>query len=148
MIVYDLICTNQHHFEGWFSSPDEFAHQREATLIRCPICDDAIVARRPSAQVRVGRASPATEKTSEAPSEKPAEVSLGGDTEVLKLVRKLVANTENVGRAFAEEARKIHYEEAPKRGIRGQATPDEAADLRDEGIDFMSLPGFLTRDLH
>jgi hypothetical protein len=152
MIVYDLICTNQHRFEGWFNSADDFTRQREAALIRCPVCDEAGVERRPSAQVRVGRASPSTEKTeksSEAQSEKPAEeVSLGGDTEVLKLVRKLVANTENVGRAFAEEARKIHYEEAPKRGIRGQATPDEAADLRDEGIDFMSLPGFLTRDLH
>ena len=63
-------------------------------------------------------------------------------------MRRLVADTENVGRAFAEEARKIHYEEAPKRGIRGQATPEEAEELRDEGIDFMSLPDFLTRDLH
>ena len=151
MIVYDLICTNQHRFEGWFNSADDFMRQREATLIRCPVCDEASVERRPSAQVRVGRASPSGEKTetsAETPHEKPSEVSLGGDTEVLKLMRKLVADTENVGRAFAEEARKIHYEEAPKRGIRGQATPDEAADLRDEGIDFMSLPGFLTRDLH
>ncbi len=51
-------------------------------------------------------------------------------------------------RAFPEEARKIHYDEAPKRGIRGQASPEEAEALRDEGIDFMSLPGFLTRDLN
>ena len=156
MIIYDLICANQHHFEGWFNSSEDFARQREATLIRCPLCDDASVARRPSAQVRVGRGAaakePSTEKSAEGSTEKSAEkaaeVSLGGDTEVLKLIRKLVADTENVGRAFAEEARKIHYEEAPKRGIRGQATPDEAADLRDEGIDFMSLPGFLTRDLN
>jgi len=154
MIVYDLICTNQHRFEGWFNSSDDFARQREASLIRCPLCDDASVERRPSAQVRVGRAAapaPSTEKSDEVtekPAGKPAEVSLGGDAEVLSLVRKLVAATENVGRAFAEEARKIHYEEAPKRGIRGQATPDEAEDLREEGIDFMSLPPFLTRDLH
>ena len=153
MIVYDLICTNQHRFEGWFNSSDDFARQREATLIRCPLCDDASVERRPSAQVRVGRAAPApsTERSDEATekaAEKPAEVSLGGDAEVLSLVRKLVAATENVGRAFAEEARKIHYEEAPKRGIRGQATPDEAEDLREEGIDFMSLPPYLTRGLH
>jgi hypothetical protein len=63
-------------------------------------------------------------------------------------MRRLIAETENVGRAFPEEARKIHYEEAPKRGIRGQATPDEAEALRDEGIDFMSLPSVLTRDLN
>lgn len=156
MIVYDLICANQHHFEGWFNSSEDFARQREATLIRCPRCDDASVERRPSAQVRVGRAAPVKEasieqsgeRQIEKPAEKPAEVSLGGDAEVLTLMRKLVAATENVGRAFAEEARKIHYEEAPKRGIRGQATPDEAEDLREEGIDFMSLPPFLTRDLH
>ena len=72
----------------------------------------------------------------------------GGDGQVLKVMRRLIAETENVGRAFPEEARKIHYEEAPKRGIRGQATPDEAEALRDEGIDFMSLPSVLTRDLN
>ena len=151
MIVYDLICGHRHAFEGWFSSNADFERQRDAELIRCPLCDDAAISRRPSAQVRVGRAAqPKAEKdaTVDAVVEKPVEVSLGGDAEVLKLMRRLVADTENVGRDFAEEARKIHYEEAPKRGIRGQATPDEAEDLREEGIDFMSLPPFLTRDLH
>jgi hypothetical protein len=151
MIVYDLICGHRHAFEGWFGSNEDFERQRDAELIRCPLCDDAAISRRPSAQVRVGRAAlPKEEKdaTVDAGVEKPAVVSLGGDAEVLKLMRRLVADTENVGRAFAEEARKIHYEEAPKRGIRGQATPDEAEDLREEGIDFMSLPPFLTRDLH
>jgi len=151
MIVYDLVCAHQHPFEGWFGSAEEFARQRKAALIRCPFCDDAAIEKRPSAQVRVGQARPPkapSEKQAETTPEKPTQVTIGGDTELLKLVRRLVADTENVGRAFAEEARKIHYDEAPKRGIRGQATPDEAEDLRDEGIDFMSLPGFLTRDLH
>jgi hypothetical protein len=67
---------------------------------------------------------------------------------MLGLLRKLVAETDNVGRAFPEEARKIHYEEAPKRGIRGQATSEEADALREEGIEFMSLPSILTRDLN
>src|SRR5262249_57480190 len=120
-------------------SAEDLRGQREGTVIRCPVCDDATVERRPSAQVRVGRAAPSVENSVEEQTEKPTEVSLGGDAEVLKLVRKLVAGTENVGRAFAEEARKIHYEEAPKRGIRGQATPDEAEELRDEGLDVMSL---------
>jgi hypothetical protein len=151
MIVYDLVCKHHHGFEGWFSSNEDFERQREAKLIRCPLCDDAAIARRPSAQVRVGRAvQPKEEKDVkvDADAQKPTEVALGGDADVLKMMRRLVADTENVGRAFAEEARKIHYEEAPKRGIRGQATPDEADGLRDEGIDFMSLPAFLTRDLH
>jgi hypothetical protein len=141
MIVYDLICRQQHRFEGWFASADDFARQRERTLIRCPLCDDATIERRPSANVQVGRAA--------APTEDRKEVAVvGGDGQVLKLMRRLVAETENVGRAFPEEARKIHYDEAPKRGIRGQATHEEAEELRDEGIDFMSLPNVLTRDLN
>jgi len=150
MIVYDLVCKHHHGFEGWFSSNEDFVRQRDAALIRCPLCDDAAIVRRPSAQVRVGRAPQPSEETARADGDaaKTTEVSMGGDADVLKAMRRLVADTENVGRAFAEEARKIHYEEAPKRGIRGQATPDEAEDLRDEGIDFMSLPPFLTRDLH
>jgi hypothetical protein len=141
MIVYDLICAQQHRFEGWFASADDFARQREGTLIRCPLCDDAAIERRPSANVQIGHAA--------APAEDRKEVAVaGGDGHALKLMRRLIAETENVGRAFPEEARKIHYEEAPKRGIRGQATHEEAEDLRDEGIDFMSLPNALTRDLN
>jgi hypothetical protein len=141
MIVYDLICAQQHRFEGWFASADDFTRQREGTLIRCPLCDDAAIERRPSANVQVGHAT--------APAEDRKEVAVaGGDGHVLKLMRRLIAETENVGRAFPEEARKIHYEEAPKRGIRGQATHEEAEELRDEGIDFMSLPNALTRDLN
>ena len=140
MIVYDLICAQQHRFEGWFASAYDFVRQREGTLIRCPLCDDAAIERRPSANVQVGHAA--------APAEDKKEVTVaGGDGHVLKLMRRLIAEAENVGRAFPEEARKIHYDEAPKRGIRGQATHEEAEELRDEGIDFMSLPNALTRDL-
>ena len=145
MIVYDLTCGRQHRFEGWFASADDFTRQREGTLIRCPLCDDEAIERRPSANVQVGRATAPAEDR----AEDGKEVAVaGGDGHVLKVMRRLIAETENVGRAFPEEARKIHYEEAPKRGIRGQATPDEAEALRDEGIDFMSLPSVLTRDLN
>jgi hypothetical protein len=141
MIVYDLICAHHHRFEGWFESAGEYTRQRERSEIRCPICDDAAIERRPSANVRVAHGA--------APAEARKQVEVvGGDGEALKLVRRLIAQTENVGRAFPEEARKIHYDEAPKRGIRGQATPEEAEELRDEGIDFLSLPSALTRDLN
>ena len=153
MIVYDLVCAQQHRFEGWFASTDDFARQHRQTLIRCPVCDDAAVERRPSANVQVGRAEqpaserePAPQREAEAERE-PAAVAQG-EAEALRMMRRLVASAENVGRAFPEEARKIHYDESPKRGIRGQASPDEAEALRDEGIDFMSLPSFLTRDLN
>jgi len=152
MIVYDLVCARQHRFEGWFGSADDFARQRDDALIRCPLCDDAAIERRPSANIQVGRAPQiaaqgATEVVKPAQPE-PKETAIAPDAKVLALLRKLVSDTENVGRAFPEEARKIHYEEAPKRGIRGQATSEEADALRDEGIDFMSLPAFLTRDLN
>jgi hypothetical protein len=141
MIVYDLICAHQHRFEGWFESAGEYARQRDGSVIRCPICDDAAIERRPTANIRVARGA--------APGEARKDVALaGGDGEALKVVRRLIAQTENVGRAFPEEARKIHYDEAPKRGIRGQATHEEAEELRDEGIDFLALPGALTRELN
>jgi hypothetical protein len=145
MIVYDLVCARQHRFEGWFASTEDYARQHAQTMIRCPVCDDAAIERRPSANVQIGRAAmPAGERETETET----ETVTSGEAEALKLMRRLVANAENVGRAFPEEARKIHYDEAPKRGIRGQASPEEAESLRDEGIDFMSLPGFLTRDLN
>ena len=147
MIVYDLVCAQQHRFEGWFASTEDYARQHDQTMIRCPVCDDAAIERRPSANVQIGRAAmPAGER--ETGTETETETVTSGEAEALKLMRRLVANAENVGRAFPEEARKIHYDEAPKRGIRGQASPEEAESLRDEGIDFMSLPGFLTRDLN
>ena len=141
MIVYDLICAQQHRFEGWFESAEEYGRQRDQASIRCPICDDAQIERRPSANIRVGGGT-------ESGAERKEVAVAGGDADMLKLVRRLIARTENVGRAFPEEARKIHYDEAPKRGIRGQATVEEAEELRDEGIDFLSLPTALTRDLN
>jgi hypothetical protein len=59
---------------------------------------------------------------------------------LLEAMRRVVENTEDVGTGFAEEARRIHYGEVPERGIRGQATPEQAAALREEGIDVMALP--------
>jgi hypothetical protein len=143
MIVYDLICTHQHRFEGWFASADDFARQTKSTLVRCPICDDTMIERRPSVNVQVGRATVPTAEREEAPA-----LQIRAEGEALKALRQLIAHSDNVGAGFAEEARKIHYEEVPQRSIRGQATREEAAELRDEGIDFMSLPNVLTRDLN
>ena len=139
MIVYELACTNEHRFEGWFASADDYARQRETSLLRCPMCDDAAIERRPSANVQVGRALvPAAERK---------DAVVGGEADAMKLLRRLIEQTHNVGAAFPEEARKIHYEEVPQRAIRGQATREEADALREEGIDFMALPSVLTRDL-
>ena len=143
MIVYELACTNEHRFEGWFASADDYARQRETSLLRCPMCDDAAIERRPSANVQVGRAVvPAVER-----SERKDNAVVGGEADAMKLLRRLIEQTDNVGAAFPEEARKIHYEEVPQRAIRGQATREQADALREEGIDFMSVPSVLTRDL-
>ena len=149
MIVYDLVCGRQHRFEGWFGSAEDFARQRDDALIRCPLCDDAAIERRPSANIQVGRASAPPAPEAPKPAGEGQEIAVtGGEAELLQRLRRLVAETENVGRAFPEEARKIHYEEAPKRGIRGQATHEEADALREEGIEFMSLPSLFTRNLN
>jgi hypothetical protein len=148
MIVFDLACRQGHTFEGWFASAEAFAQQQTDELVRCPVCDDAQVEKRLSARINVGRseAPAATPASAPAPTAGPAIAGL--PPELLAKLREVVRNTENVGRRFPEEARKIHYDEAPARAIRGQATPEEAAELEEEGIDFTSLPDIVTAEKH
>jgi len=144
MIVFDLLCTRGHAFEGWFASGAEFDRQKASRLVSCPVCDGFDVERRPSAKVRVAKAQTAA----------PVPVSAGRDAiagippELLAKLREVVRNTEDVGERFPEEARKIHYDEAPPRSIRGKASREEAESLAEEGIDFSQLPPILTRDSH
>ena len=147
MIVFDLVCAHGHRFEGWFASADDFERQSKAVLVRCPVCDDASVVRLPSAKVHVGRATVDAPRATEEP-DADATMAAALPDELVRKLREIVRNTENVGSRFPEEARKIHYEEIPGRPIRGQASKDEAEALRDEGIDFTPLPPFLTRDHH
>ena len=151
MIIFELSCAHGHRFEGWFASGEEFARQQERSLVTCPVCDDSHIERLPSARVSVAKGA----ARDNAPAAEPAEerqdsdaAAMGLPAEALSKLRELVRNTENVGRRFPEEARKIHYKETPARAIRGQASHEEAKALTDEGIDFASLPPFLTRDTH
>ena len=150
MIIFDLRCGQGHGFEGWFASGAEFNRQKEAHLVRCPVCDDAAVERRPSARVRVGKATPSPaspDVTAPAPVP-PKEAIAGFPPELLAKLRDIVRNTEDVGERFPEEARRIHYEEAPGRAIRGVASAEEAEALSEEGIEFSALPAVLTRKSH
>ena len=140
-------------FEGWFASGEEF--DRAAAMpswSRCPVCDDVHVERLPSAQVRVPRAAAranAPTPRADADETRPEHgESPDLPPELLAKLREVVRNTENVGRRFPEEARKIHYNEVAARPIRGQASRDEAQALAEEGIDFAQLPPFLTSDTH
>lgn len=151
MIIFDLGCPQGHRFEGWFSSKEDFDRQAEATLVRCPVCDDAKVAIVPSSKVQVAKSAPASVSAVApvaAAPEAPAATALGLPAELVNKLREAIKATEDVGRRFPEEARKIHYEEVPARAIRGQATHEEAAALQDEGIDVATLPAFLTRESH
>jgi len=150
MIIFELACGQGHRFEGWFASADDFARQSDDEMVRCPVCDDGGVIRVPSAKVRAGSASAASAKSSNAVTPvAPAQPVIAGlPTELVAKLREIVRNTENVGARFPEEARKIHYDEAPARAIRGQASKEESEALAEEGIDVTTLPDFLLRDQH
>jgi hypothetical protein len=149
MIIFELGCTQGHRFEGWFSSAEDFTRQCESEMVRCPTCDDAHVTIVPSARVRVTKASDPVRITPPIPAEPAAtDITVNLPMDVVQKLRDTIRNTENVGRRFPEEARKIHYDEVPARPIRGQASPEEAEALREEGIDFASLPAFLTSETH
>ncbi|HEX7558218.1 MAG TPA: DUF1178 family protein [Usitatibacter sp.] len=126
MIIYPLACDSGHEFEGWFASAQACDQQAEAGQIQCPSCSSAEVRKLPAAphiHTSGGEASPA----------RSAEVVR--HQAVAELRRFILASTEDVGRKFAEIARRIHYREEEERSIRGVATPQEAPDLRDEGIE-------------
>ena len=142
MIVYDLECNGGHRFEGWFASKDEFAAQSERGLVSCPQCGLQQVRRVPSV-TRFN--SGAIEPQEKPPAQAPAELA-GKDPVAIaqilysRFVDEMMQKSEDVGRAFPEEARKIHHQEAPARSIRGQATQEEHAELLDEGIEVLRLP--------
>jgi len=140
MKVLDLRCSNHHHFEGWFATTEEFVSQQQRGLVECPLCGETDVSRMPSA-VRLNLSAPQAPAEPTPPAAEAGVVRVpDAQAALLQAVRQVLANTEDVGEQFAEEARRIHYGEAPERGIRGQATPDEREALRDEGIEIMSLP--------
>lgn len=148
MIIYDLSCDNDHRFEGWFQSADDFEAQQERLLVCCPQCDSHIVRRVPSA-VAIG--SQLTQQSS-LQSAGASTVMMPAGTQAMalyqQLVQAMVSNCEDVGSSFAEEARKIHYNEAPERPIRGDASEEECEALRDEGIPILRLSSIKQEDLN
>ncbi|MGC7403762.1 DUF1178 family protein [Pandoraea pneumonica] len=152
MKVFDLRCAHEHTFEGWFGSEDDYLSQQARGLVACPVCGDTGIVRVPSAprlnlSGATGRdtasntaaAAPAAKRDTPLPPEV-AEAQRQIQSLWMKAVRHVIANTEDVGKNFAEEARKIHYQEAPERNIRGIASREETEALAEEGIDVMALP--------
>jgi len=138
MKVLNLQCRQGHGFEGWFASEDAFQEQLARGLVECPVCADVQVAKLPSApRLNLGAAEPAAAPPRQ---ELMATPDATLQAEWMKMVRHVLANTDDVGERFAEEARKIHYGEAEERNIRGQASRGETEALLDEGITVLPLP--------
>jgi hypothetical protein len=136
MKVLDLQCSQQHSFEGWFGSEADFQDQLGRGLVECPLCGDAAISKMLSApRLNLGATKePAQRQDVVAAPDKTMQAAW------MKMVRHVMANTEDVGAGFAEEARRMHYGETQERGIRGQASPDETQALLDEGIGVLPLP--------
>ena len=133
MKVLNLRCENGHGFEGWFASDDDFMEQNGRGLVECPMCGDKVIGRMPTAP----RLTLSGQREAPAPAE-PTSVDM--QAAFLQAVRQMMANTEDVGERFPEEARRIHYGEAEQRGIRGEATPGERQALLEEGIEVVPIP--------
>ena len=142
--VFNLRCANEHAFEGWFSSENDYDTQCERGLLACPMCGSDRVERLPSApRLNLGAVeSIAPNATSAPPRTQQAVMPSAEQMQAIfmRMAREIVANTEDVGERFADEARRIHYHEAPERGIRGLTSRDEAEALADEGIRVMPVP--------
>jgi len=133
--VFNLNCEQQHTFEGWFASAEAFDAQLADGQLRCPICGSTAISKALSAPRLNLRAEPPPQRQATAMPTPDQMQAL-----FLKMAREIVAGTEDVGEKFAEEARRIHYKEAPERGIRGLTSREEADALEEEGIKVMPMP--------
>jgi hypothetical protein len=132
MIHFSLHCDNDHDFEGWFRSNDDFDAQVEKRLVTCPVCGSH----------KIEKALMAPSVTTGRQKEKIAVAMSKMVSELKEMAQKVRENADYVGNDFAEEARKIHFGEAKQRGIYGEATGEEVKSLLDDGVDVMPLPVF------
>ncbi|MES2840237.1 MAG: DUF1178 family protein [Pseudomonadota bacterium] len=150
MKVLNLQCAHQHDFEGWFGSEDDFVSQLARGLLTCPMCGDAHIHKTLSAprlNLRSGRndadapdlAAPAGAVVAMSNHAMHPELA-ALQARMLKALREVVAQTEDVGERFADEARAMHSGETEHRNIRGQASPQEALAMLEEGIEVIALP--------
>ena len=159
MIVYNLACDQDHPFEGWFGSADDLASQQARGLLACPICGSAkvqkmlsaprlnLLSAKERAEVQPAAAAPSAGASTDATADTAAHTQAmvaPHHAKLREMIREIVANTEDVGQNFPEEARRIHYNEAPARSIRGIASQKDAEALAEEGIAVAQLPFSVT----
>lgn len=143
MIRYALKCSGDHAFESWFQSAEAFDGLAASGLLSCPVCGGTEVAKSlmaPSVRpARKAAAGPAAEPAERAPG--PLSVPMSDMEAALAALRRQVEeNSEYVGLNFATEARRIHEGEAPERAIYGEAKPEEARQLIEDGVQVSPLP--------
>ena len=145
MIVFDIQCGDGHRFEGWFASSADYESQRERRILACPVCGSEAVGKVPSAtRLNMGAAPVDLPQAQNAPRQ--AKGNPPGDAIALaqvmysRMLDELLTKSEDMGSKFPEEARRIHYKEAPAREIRGVASQEEHDALVDEGIPVARIP--------
>ena len=143
MIRYDLICDQGHDFDGWYRDSKAFDALSKAGHIECPVCGSTAV----SKQLMTPRLPAKSNSKPDTPEQKPMYAAPQQDAKqralieaVRQLRRHVAENADYVGNEFPEEARKMHYGEAPERGIYGEATIEDARELDEEGIIVHPLP--------
>lgn len=145
MIVFELICPKSHRFEGWFASSEDFDGQKDRGLLSCPSCGRSEIEKLPTAKIR-------TSGSEVLPAVREDQVSAPARTQprahLQELIDYVLMNSDNVGREFATEARRIHQHEVPYRNIRGTASRQETEELLEEGIPVMALPIPSQNDWH
>jgi len=157
LIRYALVCEARHTFESWFASFDAYDKQARRGLVACPLCgstkvEKAIMAPslgrgdKPARPIGGSETTPATTESPVEPMGAKAPVAMLSRHEqelrakLKELRNHLVKNADYVGAKFPEEARRMHYGEIEHRSIYGEASPDDAQSLHEEGIEFHPLP--------
>lgn len=146
MKVLNLQCAYQHAFEGWFGSEADFADQLARGLLSCPLCGDTAVQKMLSAprlNLRGHRDVPAPVGSADVTGRVELGFPATGSSlqaQLLKAMRQVLAQTEDVGERFADQARAMHHGEVVQRNIRGRTTPEVAMELIEEGIEVLPLP--------
>jgi hypothetical protein len=132
MIVFDLRCGNTHVFEAWFRDSKEYERQKKRRQITCPVCGDTACDKAPMA--------PAVTSSKEDRQAREQAMAAEAYRKLAELRRQVEEKCEYVGDKFADEALKIHYGETGKRDIYGEASKEEAENLREEGVEFGLIP--------
>jgi len=131
MIKYNLICECGKTFESWFQSSSEYDSLQKKEFLKCIYCDSSLVRKTVMAPNLYGKSNKETKKNK-------LEKSI--NRQLIEFRRYIEKNCKNVGENFTTEARKIHYDKKKSKGIYGKATPEETAELLEEGIEVATIP--------